>query len=150
MKIRSLYTIAAYALFLNQFLWGRFLLLFEDHRLHIIPQRITPIIEQPMFINSLQGGMTIKSSLNHSWILLHSFYLIKISNSLRLHPANEYHPTSRTRGKGVDSSLGTYMMCLSHYEIEPHIYKKFIDKNICIPTNGVLQNGVVYVLSISI
>ena len=33
------------------------------------------------------------------------------------------------------------MMCMSHYEIKPHVYKEFIEKNKCMRTYGMLENG---------
>ena len=34
--------------------------------------------------------------------------------------------------------------CMGHYEINPPTYKKFIEKNKCICTNGTLENGLMY------
>ena len=36
------------------------------------------------------------------------------------------------------------MMCVGHYEITPPIYKKFVEKNKCLCTNGKLENGLRY------
>ena len=36
------------------------------------------------------------------------------------------------------------MMCVGHYEIKPPIYENFIEGNIYIYTNGVLENGLMY------
>ena len=36
------------------------------------------------------------------------------------------------------------MMCMGHYEIKPPIYEKFIEKNKCIHTNDMLENGLMY------
>ena len=36
------------------------------------------------------------------------------------------------------------MTCVGHYEIKPLIHKKFIEKNKYIHTNGMLENGLVY------
>ena len=46
----------------------------------------------------------------------------------------------KTRG-GVYSSLQTQMTCVGRYEIKPLIYEKFIKKNKCIHTNGMLEMG---------
>ena len=39
------------------------------------------------------------------------------------------------------------MTCVVCYEINPFVYEKFIEKNICIRTNGTLNNGLVYLYS---
>ena len=36
------------------------------------------------------------------------------------------------------------MTCVGHYEIKPPIYEKFIEKNKCIRTNDMLENGLMY------
>ena len=33
------------------------------------------------------------------------------------------------------------MMCVGHYEIIRPIYENFIEKNKCVRTNGMLENG---------
>ena len=40
--------------------------------------------------------------------------------------------------------LQTDMMCMGHYEIKPPIYKIFVEKNKCLHTNDMLENGLVY------
>ena len=39
----------------------------------------------------------------------------------------------------LNSSSKTFMPRVGHYEIKPPIYKKFIEKNICIRINGKLE-----------
>jgi hypothetical protein len=36
------------------------------------------------------------------------------------------------------------MTCVGHYEIEPDVYKNFIEKNKCIRTNIMLENELMY------
>lgn len=37
--------------------------------------------------------------------------------------------------------IGYLMTCVGHYETKPLIYGNFTKKNICIHTNGMLENG---------
>jgi hypothetical protein len=48
----------------------------------------------------------------------------------------------RSPSQGMDSSIK--MTCMGHFEIKPLIHKKFIEENICICTNGMLNNGLIY------
>ena len=34
------------------------------------------------------------------------------------------------------------MMCVGHNDIESYVYKKFVEKNKCIRTNGMLDVGI--------
>ena len=35
-------------------------------------------------------------------------------------------------------------MCMGHYEIKTPIYENFIEKNICVHTNSMLEVGLMY------
>ena len=36
------------------------------------------------------------------------------------------------------------MTCVGHFELNYHVYKKFVDKNRCLCTNVLLKNGLIY------
>ena len=54
------------------------------------------------------------------------------------------HDHMGMRPRGLDSSLETWMIFVGHYEFKPPIYQKVIKKNKCIRTNGMLENGLMY------
>ena len=41
----------------------------------------------------------------------------------------------------METSLETYMTCMSPYKVKPPTYKKFIERNKFIRTKGGLENG---------
>ena len=52
---------------------------------------------------------------------------------------SKFHSCTSLTG-GVDSSSATKMRFVGHYQIEPLIDKKFIEKNKFIRTNNMLEN----------
>ena len=36
------------------------------------------------------------------------------------------------------------MMCMAHYELKPAMYERFVEKNKCIRTKDMLENGLMY------
>ena len=44
----------------------------------------------------------------------------------------------------LDFPLEAWRTCVGHYEINPPIYEKLIEKNKCICTNDKLENGLIY------
>jgi len=45
--------------------------------------------------------------------------------------------------------METQMMCMSHYEMKPCVYEKFVEEKECIRTNGMLVNIFVYLYQAS-
>ena len=54
------------------------------------------------------------------------------------------HTHTMQEPQGVDSSLDTLMMCMSHYEIKPLIHGNFTEEHKCIHSYTMLENGFMY------